>query len=219
MEVVYGEDLDEIRTWQETYNIDDTINGITSDVESLLDEVVAEYLQLEAVETAALGAASALLSSLEVSVDAIVVDPSLVFDDANYEAFKAEFESMVADYSLDSVSVDPLIVAVDDAEDDFDASAASASQSVTALESALYLDDSSLSDALDEAENGINSATDYLDVGGDGRDAILGILDDTIQEMVTEANGYINFALYEVENDIGRCLPLYNVYQVGGGEI
>ena len=106
----------------------------------------------------------------------------------------------------------PQIEAVDTAEEDFDASADAAGNSVDALATSLVYEGAPLSEAVSDADEDIVNATEYLSETGEGRETILLILNGAIDQMVGLTDGYVEFALYEVEQDIGRCLPIYKVY-------
>ncbi len=105
---VYGDDLDQVRDWKTTYDVAGTIEQINEDVEQLLDDIVDDYLVLDAEEQVAIDASYVLLQAAESAVDVIVVDPALVFDSNNYEDFKEEYYQMVE--SVDTL--DPTVVAV-----------------------------------------------------------------------------------------------------------
>ncbi len=217
LDTVYADDLDEIRRWRINFNIPSAINDLNNEVYASLDATV-EDLTLNTTEEQVMYEAADNLGIIQGIVNSIIIDKEAVFDSQNYASFLEEYNAMISDGTLsltqsDKDTVNGQIADVNTAQGEFDTAASEAETSVTTLQGSLLYGNNDLASEIAATPNKTHEAADYLDEGGEGRDRIIEILDESIDGIVNATDGYVNYALDVVEDEMGRCRPAWEMYE------
>lgn len=216
--VFHLENVYEVRDlldWQSTYSIDESFDAVKDNVNVALTNVVAETT-LSPGDEAALRQLSTLLASVLASLAAITsLTPEAIFDANAYIAyqdeltkFKNEIPAGGEDADLRDYfdRVDALETLNAAAQDQLTLTLAA----VSGLEDSLAYNGLGADLVLDGIPGAVSDANAYI--AGAGSAEINLILEDSLNELVGDGDQYVAYAVDFVDNELGRCQPIYDIY-------